>query len=189
MLRLLSLAAVFGLGLLMAGCATYGPVVVAPEPVAVTYASTQVHRGDRVKVTVYGEDNLNGVYDVDPAGNISIPLAGTVRAAGLAKKDLERAIARKYKSEYLQDPKVTVDLVALQPFYVMGEAEHQGTYDYKSGLNLMGAIATAGGLTYRASRDHVFIQHAGETYWTQYPINPSIGISPGDVIRIPERYF
>lgn len=189
MLRFSSLAGVLGLGLLMAGCATYGPVVVSPEPISVVYASTIVHPGDRIKVTVYGEENLNGVYDVDPSGNVSLPLAGTIRAAGLSKKVLERAITGRYKSDYLQDPKVTVDIVNLRPFYVMGEAERPAEYPYRTGLNVMGAISMAGGLTYRASRKHVFIQHAGNNYWTEYPIEPSIGIAPGDVIRIPERYF
>jgi protein involved in polysaccharide export with SLBB domain len=189
MWRSLCRAALFVVGLPLAGCATYGPVVVSPEPVAVVYNSTQVHAGDRIKVTVYGEENLNGVYDIDPAGNLSLPLAGTIRASGLSKQQLERLITGRYKSDYLQDPKVTVDIVNLRPFYVMGEAERNGEFPYRPGLNVMGAIATAGGLTYRASRDHLFIQHAGTNYWTKYPTEPSIAVAPGDVIRIPERYF
>jgi protein involved in polysaccharide export with SLBB domain len=189
MLRSLSFGALLGIGLLVTGCATYGPVAVSPEPISVIYASTKVQAGDKIKVTVYGEDNLNGIYDIDPAGNVSLPLAGTVRAAGRTKRDLERIITGRYKSDFLQDPKVTVDIVLLRPFYVMGEAERNGEFQYRTGLNVMGAIATAGGLTYRASRHHLFIQHAGNDYWTQYPIEPSIAIAPGDVIRIPERYF
>lgn len=189
MFRNLSLGAALFVALQMAGCATYGPVVVSPEPVAVSYASTQLHAGDRIKVVVYGEEGLNGVYDVDPSGNVSLPLAGTIRAAGQTKRSLEQTITRRYKSDYLQDPKVTVDIVNLRPFYVMGEAEHPGEFPYRTGLNLMGAVSMAGGLTYRGSRDHVFIQHTGEPFWTEYPIEPSIGIAPGDVIRIPERYF
>lgn len=189
MLRRLSLAALFGIGLPVAGCTTYGPVVVSPEPISVVYASTRLQAGDKIKVTVYGEDNLNGIYDIDPAGNVSLPLAGTVRAAGRTKRDLERTITSRYKSDFLQDPKVTVDIVTLRPFYVMGEAERPGEFQYRTGLNVMAAIATAGGLTYRASRNHLFIQHAGNDYWTKYPIEPSIAVAPGDVIRIPERYF
>lgn len=189
MWRSLCRVALLGLGLPLAGCATFGPVALSPEPISVVYNSTQVHAGDRIKVTVYGEENLNGVYDIDPAGNLSLPLAGTIRASGLSKQQLERLITGRYKSDYLQDPKVTVDIVTLRPFYVMGEAERQGEFPYRSGLNVMGAIATAGGLTYRASRHYVFIQHAGNNFWTRYPIEPSIAVAPGDVIRIPERYF
>src|SRR6186997_2513485 len=109
MIRYLSWVAALVIGLQVAGCYTdYGPVVVPLEPVALASGSTRVQVGDRIKVTVYGEDNLNGVYDIDAAGNVSLPLAGTVRAAGHSKRDLEREITRRYRSDFLQDPKVSV---------------------------------------------------------------------------------
>jgi protein involved in polysaccharide export with SLBB domain len=177
------------LGLLVAGCAAdMGPVAYFDGTVPGAVAPV-IQRGDKIKVTVYGEDNLNGIYDVDPSGSISIPLAGTVRAAGRSKGELQREIARRYKSEYLQDPKVTVEVVSFRPIYVLGEAEHPGEYPYKSGLNLISAVTTAGGFTYRANRDFVLIQHSGEEVWRQYPLSASVAIVPGDLIRIPERYF
>ena len=177
------------LGLLVAGCAAdMGPVAYFDGSVPNGTAPV-IQRGDKIKVTVYGEDNLNGIYDVDPSGSISIPLAGTIRAAGRSKIALQREIARRYKSEYLQDPKVTVEVVSFRPVYILGEAEHPGEYPYKSGLNLISAVTTAGGFTYRASRSYVLIQHAGEEVWVQYPLSASVAISPGDLIRIPERYF
>jgi polysaccharide export outer membrane protein len=159
------------------------------EPIATTYASTRISVGDRIKVTVYGEDNLNGVYDVDPAGNVSLPLAGTIRAAGHSKRDLEREITRRYRSDFLQDPKVTVDFAAYRPFYVMGEAEKPGEFPYRHGLNVISAVATAGGPTYRASRSSVLIKHAEQDVWVEYPMVPTIPVAPGDIIRVPERYF
>jgi protein involved in polysaccharide export with SLBB domain len=199
MIRSLSWVAALVIGLQVAGCYTdYGPVVVAMDPIATTSASapiaitspsTRIQVGDRIKVTVYGEDNLNGVYDVDAAGNVSLPLAGTIRAAGRSKLDLEREITRRYRSDFLQDPKVTVDHASSRPFYVMGEAEKPGEYPYRHGLTVISAIATAGGATYRASRSHVLIQHAGHTAWIQYPLLPEVPVAPGDIIRLPERYF
>jgi protein involved in polysaccharide export with SLBB domain len=194
MIKYLSWAAALVIGLQVAGCYTdYGPVVVPSEPVALASASasgsTRVQVGDRIKVTVYGEDNLNGVYDVDSAGNVSLPLAGTVRAAGHSKRDLEREITRRYRSDFLQDPKVTVDLASSRPFYVMGEAEKPGEYPYRNGLTVISAIATAGGATYRASRSHVLIQHPGQEVWVEYPLAPQVPVGPGDIIRLPERYF
>ena len=84
-------------------------------------------------------------------GSVSLPLAGTIKAAGRSKLELEREVARRYKSEYLQDPKVTVDVAVFKPFYIFGEAERPGEYPYKNGLNVLTAITTAGGLTYRPS--------------------------------------
>jgi protein involved in polysaccharide export with SLBB domain len=186
------------LSALVAGCApSYGPVAQAdsagpiarydgPLPAA---DSPRMQPGDKIKVTVYGEDNLNGIYEIDPSGSVSLPLAGTVMAAGRTKAELQRDIARRYKSEYLQDPKVTVDFASFRPIYILGEAEKPGEYPYKSGLNLISAVTAAGGFTYRASRDHVMIQHSGEEMWKEYPLSTSVAIAPGDLIRIPERYF
>ena len=181
-------AAIF-LGLLVAGCAAdMGPVAYFDGTVPGGVASV-IQRGDKIKVTVYGEDNLNGIYDVDPTGSISIPLAGTVRAAGRSRVELQREIARRYKSEYLQDPKVTVEVASFRPIYIFGEAEKPGEYPYRSGLNLISAVTMAGGFTYRASRTYVLVQHPGEEVWRQYPLSPLVAIVPGDLIRIPERYF
>jgi protein involved in polysaccharide export with SLBB domain len=191
MLRFLSWMAAVVIGLQVAGCYTdYGPVVVPLDPVAATsYASTAVQVGDRIKVTVYGEDNLNGVYDVDAAGNVSLPLAGTISAAGHSKRDLEREVTRRYRSDFLQDPKVTIDIATSRPFYVMGEAEKPGEFPYRNGLNVISAIATAGGPTYRASRSYVLVKHAAQDVWVEYPMLPTTPVAPGDIIRVPERYF
>src|SRR3954447_22418913 len=99
-------------------------------------AMLAIQQGDKIKVSVYGEDNLNGIYEVDPSGSVTMPLAGTVSAAGRSKIELQREIARRYKSEYLQDPKVTVEVVSFRPIYILGEAEKPGEYPFKSGLNL-----------------------------------------------------
>ena len=71
----------------------------------------------------------------------------------------------------------------------MGEAEKPGQYPYLSGLNVLTAITTAGGLTYRASRTTVLIQRAGEDVWKEYPMVSTVTVLPGDLIRIPQRYF
>jgi protein involved in polysaccharide export with SLBB domain len=192
MARCLAWIALLVTGGQLLGCAAdLGPVVVEPDGAVPSYAAPRLQRGDRIKVTVYGEDNLGGVFEIDPGGDVSLPLAGTVRAAGRTRVELEQEITKKYKSEYLQNPKVTIDFAGFRPFYVLGEAEHPGEYAYKAGLTLLDAIATAGGPTYRASNFSVRIKRAGEREWREYPLSSAIDVSvlPGDVIRIPERYF
>ena len=184
-------AAILAIGLQVAGCYTdFGPVVPAPEPVLGTKAITRFQTGDKLKVIVYGEDALSGVYDISSAGDVSMPLIGMVKAAGRTRAELQREIARKYSSgNYLQDPKVTVDVVEFRPIYVFGETLRPGAYPYKAGLNVLTAITVSGGFTYRASRDSVFVQHAGEDVWHECPLSASVLIAPGDLIRVPERYF
>jgi polysaccharide biosynthesis/export protein len=200
MFKYLGMLAAVAMGVLLSGCsANMGPVIPyqpRSEPLAYepstrpTAASLLViQKGDKIKVTVYGEDSLNGIYDVDPNGYVSLPLAGSVLAAGRSTSQLQKYITGKYRSEYLKDPKVSVEIAAYKPIYVMGEAASPGQQNYQSGMNLLNAIAAAGGLTYRASKSSVLIQHAGEDVWRETPMSASVRIMPGDIIRIPERYF
>jgi protein involved in polysaccharide export with SLBB domain len=158
----------------------------APMPLQ----ASKLQAGDKLRVSVFGEDKLTGDYEIDPGGNLSLPLTGTVQAAGLTKRELEQLISRKLSSaNYIKDPKVTVDIATFRPFYVLGEVEKPGEYPFRSGLNVMSAMAVAGGATYRASHSRVMIQRAGETEFKEYEISPKIGVYPGDLIKVPERYF
>lgn len=184
--------AVLLIGLQLAGCyRDYGAVPAEPDPVLRPgYAAPVLQPGEKLKVTVYGEEALTGPYDINPSGDISIPLIGTVRAAGHTRSELERELtARFVRGKYLQEPKVTVDVMEFRPIYVVGETLRPGAYPYKAGLNVLTAITLAGGPTYRASRDTVFLQHPGEVVWNEYPLSASILVGPGDLIRVPERYF
>jgi polysaccharide export outer membrane protein len=190
MTRRLVRSSAIALALLVAGCAA-GSITEAEQQTlaAAATAAPKVQPGDKIRVTVYGEDKLSGDYQIDQSGQISLPLAGTISAQGLTQAELEQALAKKFRSEYLRNPKVTVTISTLQPYYMMGEVEKPGEYQYKSGLNVLTALATAGGPTYRASRSVVQIQRKGETSMREYPVSVAVPTLPGDVIRVPERYF
>jgi polysaccharide export outer membrane protein len=173
------------------GSTALGPVAEADQTATIpaATASPRLQAGERIRVTVYGEASLSGDYQVDPSGFVSLPLAGTVKAEGLTQSELERELTKKFRSEYLRNPKVTVSVVEFRPFYIMGEIQKPGAYPYSSGLNILRAIAIAGGTTYRASKSTVEIQRAGQSDMREYPLAASIAILPGDTIRIPQRYF
>ena len=188
--RFLSRVAALVIGLQVAGCYNdFGPVVPAENPVSQVIVPTHLQPGDRIKVTVYGEDSLNGVYDIDPSGFVSLPLAGNVRAAGLTKVELQREITARYRREYLQNPQVTVEIVSFRPVYVMGEVAHPAEIPYRADMDVVSAITMAGGLTYRGSRSTVLIRHAGDEVWQEYAMLPTVMVAPGDIVRVPERYF
>ena len=130
---------------------------------AVATAPATLQPGDKIKVDVFGEDKLGGEYQLDQAGQVSVPLAGTIKAQGMTNAQLEQALAKKFRSEYLRNPKVTVTIATLTPYYVIGEVQKPGQFEYRSGLNVLTAMAIAGGPTYRASRNNVQIQRRGET--------------------------
>lgn len=193
MRRLSTWAAALAIGLLVSGCYTdLGPVVPGDlgEPVVRSplNIASRIQAGDRIRVIVYGEDTLSGLYDVSPSGTLSLPLIGTIRAVGRSRAELERQIANRY-SAFVKDTKVTISVVEFRPFYVMGEVLRPGKYPYESGLTAMSAISTAGGLTYRASQSVVLVQRSGEDVWHEYPLTGDVLVGPGDVVRVPERYF
>jgi polysaccharide export outer membrane protein len=162
-------------------------LAASPAP-ATTPAELRLAPGDKLRVMVFGEDKLSGEYQIDNAGSISLPLAGTLQGAGLTKPELEQAIAEKLKSN-LRNPKVTVDVTSYRPFYVLGEVQKPGEYQFRSGLNVLSAIAVAGGATYRASTSTVVIQRSGSNELKEFPQSPTVLVMPGDVVRVPERYF
>jgi polysaccharide export outer membrane protein len=191
--RYLKLAIAVLAGLQLAGCFTdYGPIEVQTRPVSLSGAGVATHlrAGDRIKINVYGEEALTGDYDISPSGYVTMPLIGAIRAAGRTQAELGRDIANKYRSGgLLQDPKVTVAVVQFRPFYVLGEAASPGEYPFRSGLTVHAAVAMAGGFTYRASKSFVLIRHAEDEVWKEYPLTEPVVIAPGDLIRVPERYF
>jgi protein involved in polysaccharide export with SLBB domain len=159
------------------------------EGLSTTSVELRLAPGDKLRVTVFGEDRLSGEYQIDNGGSLSLPLTGTIQGAGLTKSELEQAITTQLKSQYLRNPKVTVDVVSYRPFYVLGEVQKPGEYPFRSGLNVLSAIAIAGGATYRAVPSKVLIQRSGTTEEKEYPQSSTVLVMPGDVVRVPERFF
>jgi protein involved in polysaccharide export with SLBB domain len=189
--RSFRLAVCLAIGLQLGGCITdYGPVTTDSLPVPPTAVAASLQPGDQLKIIIFGEDALSGIYDISPAGTVSMPLIGTIVAAGRTRAEVERIITQAYANgKFLQEPKITVSVVSFRPFYIFGEVMTPGKYAYTSGVDILTAVATAGGFTYRASRSSVLIRHPGEEVWQEYSLAAPIAIQPGDLIRVPERYF
>lgn len=146
--------------------------------------------GDQVKITVFGEPDLTGPYEISGAGDVAFPLIGQVRAAGGTARDLEKRVAKKLKEGYLKNPTVSVEVLKYRPFFILGEVKHPGSYPYKNGLNVLNAVAMAGGYTYRAKSNVWMVTRAGDKKLQDHEItNGSFMVRPGDTIVVPERFF
>jgi protein involved in polysaccharide export with SLBB domain len=184
-----------GLSLVIAGCGNNGDLgPISPDQekaiIAAATESPRLQAGEKIRVTVYGESSLSGEYQIDPSGYVSLPLAGTIKAAGFTQGELEEQLVKQLgNGGYLKNPKVTVSIIEFRPFYILGEVEKPGAYPYVGGLNALSAIAIAGGTTYRASRSTILIQHPGEAGLHEYDLKTSVPVLPGDIIRVPARYF
>lgn len=146
--------------------------------------------GDKVHVNVYGEDALSGDFLVANNGGIALPLIGDVRAGGLTLASFQTAIQDKLtETGMVRAPRVSADVIAYRPFYILGEVNKPGQYPFSIGLTVTKAVATAGGFTYRANNRQVFITREGSTSETPVSVTAATPIGPGDTVRIGERMF
>jgi len=145
--------------------------------------------GDRVRVTVFGHDDLSGEFEVSVTGNISLPLIREVEAEGLTVAELEAAVAEALQPDYLRDPRVSVEMLNYRPFYIVGEVNAPGSYPYVNGMTVLNAVAVAGGYTFRARKNRVVIVRGPAEDQERLETGPQAEILPGDVIEIPERFF
>ena len=147
--------------------------------------------GDRLRVTVFGEEALSKEYIVTSAGDLAFPLLGDLPAAGKTSGELAKDITTGLDAGYLNDPRVNIEVLNYRPFYILGEVTKSGEFPYSDDLTALQAIALAGGYTYRAEQRRVFIRRAGEQEERTYELNSgrSVYVRPGDTIRVGERYF
>lgn len=145
--------------------------------------------GDRLRLKVYNDADLTGEYEVNSAGFVSVPLLGQVQATGLTTSQLEKTIAVRMKGRFAQDPKINVEIASYAPFYIYGEVKKAGQYPFQPGLTVADAIATAGGLTYRANETKIYVQRAGSHIQQTVTLDVPARIYPGDNIRVSERIF
>ena len=151
--------------------------------------SYRLGAGDKMKITVYGEQDLSGEFLVSSNGRVQFPLIGEIQAVNLTAQEFAKALTAELGAKYLRNPKVSIEIQTFRPFYIIGEVNKPGEYAYESGLSLHGAVALAGGYTYRANDSNVYIRRVGSDAETSMRVTGQIKIYPGDVVRIPERFF
>jgi polysaccharide export outer membrane protein len=168
---------------------TMGSMPIAPIGEGITDEHYKLGSGDKLRVTVYGEEDLSGEFLVDGSGQVQMPLIGQVKAAGLTIHDFVGEVTKALENGYLKDPKISVEVENYRPFYIMGEVNKPGEYPYENGLTVQGAVALAGGYTYRADDNDVYIRHVGTTREVTLPADSTTRIAPGDIVRVAERLF
>ena len=162
-----------------------------PMPVAPVESDYTLGAGDRVRIIVYGEDQLSGEYNISSKGDIAFPLIGNVAATGHSTREVQDAIRTSLASGYIKQPRVSVEVLDYRPFFILGEVTKPGQYPYVNGMTVQQAVATAGGYTYRASTRKVYIKHPADTQ--EYTVDlrgaAPVPVRPGDTVRVAERFF
>ena len=133
-------------------------------------------------------------------------LAGQIRAGGLTPAALENVLKARLKGKFTEEPDVTVSLVAIKPLeedlkpriFITGEVLRPGFYVMRTRLDIMQAIAEAGGFSpFAATRriqvrrkingaDSIFVFNYND-FFSGTNLADNIDLRAGDILIIPER--
>ena len=168
-------------------------------------ASYRIQPGDQLQITVLEDETLNRQLLVTPDGQISVPLAGTVRVSGQTVGAVEEIIADRLTSNFAVRPNVFVALTAVDPsaglfkVFVLGQVNSPGTIEVEAGTTLLQALALAGGPANFAAAKRIQLRRTDASgqerlYLFNYKaverggsIQSMIALREGDVILVPER--
>jgi len=146
--------------------------------------------GDKIRVIVLQDTEFSGDYEINAAGSISARMLGPIQVVGLTAGEVEEMLRERYRSQgYLVSPRLSVELTAMRPFYILGEVTRVGQFPYVSCLRVIQAVAIAGGFTRRAGRTRLTIKRYYATSAEEELVTEDTLVEPGDVIRVPERWF
>lgn len=178
----------------------------AVQPALAQSAGYRIQPGDELAITVLEDDTLNRTALVLPDGQISVPLAGTIRASGQSVDSVEKIIADRLASNFAVRPSVFVSVVQVAeegptfPIFVMGQVENAGKIEVESGTTLLQAVALAGGPARFAATKRIQLRRMDpatgqeKLYLFNYKalerggsIQSMITLREGDVIIVPER--
>jgi polysaccharide export outer membrane protein len=101
--------------------------------------------GDRLTVTVFGQPELSGVYQVNGKGEIELPVVGEISVNQLTIKEAEKRTEERLTAGYVNHPVVSITISELRPIYVVGDVKAPGSFPYRHGAMVMNAVAQAGG--------------------------------------------
>ena len=160
-----------------------------PPPPSDSFSNYELAPGDRIKVDVFNHVDLSGEYTLNDEGRFSMPLIGTVEANGLTPLKLEDLLISMLKPDYLVNPRVFIQVMNSRLYYLIGEVAGKGAFPYKSGMTYLTAIANAGGYTYRAKQDFVFVVRGDDPDQNELKLSVEEKVQPGDIIRVAERLF
>lgn len=162
---------------------------------------------DQVAVEVFGEDDLRTSGRLNAEGNLSLPLLGSVHLSGLTLTQATARVTELYARDYLINPKVNVMLVgyAKRRFTMLGQVNRPGSFEMPegspTGIDLLEAVAMAGGYTRIAAPERITVRRKGPNGDEILKVdgkrlargaggaNSSFKVQPGDTITVGESIF
>jgi polysaccharide export outer membrane protein len=173
-----------------------------------TTADAQALRpGDSVHISVWQDPKLDQTVIIGPDGTFGFPLAGHIRAGGLSPQAIESELRTRLQKNYTGPLDITVSLVGVNKddedstkprVYITGEVLRPGPVIIKPRIDLMQAIALAGGLGPFAAKQRIQLHRKTNGVETTFVFNynaylagadaaENINLQSGDIIIVPER--
>ena len=142
--------------------------------------------GDVVKVKIWREKDLDGEFQVDETGRITLPLLGSVNVKGIPWAILRDSLQALYRRE-LKAP--AVSLTPFRRVYVLGEVTKPGLYLADPTMSVAGVVAMAGGATPLGDMHRLRVMRAGRTVLDKGAIEAQLlsGVQSDDQIFVDQR--
>jgi polysaccharide export outer membrane protein len=133
------------------------PAAEAREGAAVSSAFV-VGAGDELTLRVWRHDDFAKDLNVDPQGDVYIPMLGRVHIAGMTMNEVREMLAQRL-AKYIVDPQVDVSISSVRSrrAYILGEVRDPGIQTFYHDLYFMDALTTAGGFGQDANLDEVLL--------------------------------
>jgi len=175
------------------------PAPLAPpgRSAAVSGGDYRIGAGDVLNVDVWKDPVLTRLLAVLPDGKVAYPLIGELTAAGKTVEQLKKEIAGKL-ARYMKDPVGTVEVRQMNSLniYVLGRVHTPGRTVLSSNVNVLQALAIAGGPTPYANRTQIriFRQEGTRTLIIPFDydevtegknLESNIVLKRGDVVYVP----
>lgn len=169
------------------------PVPETVQPAARASAPTErgayrLGTGDKLKVTIYNNDKLSGEYPIGGDGKVALPMLGRVAVGGMTLDEVSNVLTNLLADGYFVNPRVTVDIAAYRPVYILGEVQKPGEYAFAENMTVYRLVAQAGGFTYRANKKKMRVRHDSQPSNESKIAEDSV-VQPGDTIIVSQRYF
>src|SRR5436309_5760504 len=178
-----------------------GAVSAAPSNIGVSAPAGYILiPNDQVAVEVFGEDDLRTNGRLNGEGNLSVPLLGSIHLAGLTLTQAATKLTDLYARDYLVNPRVNVMLVGYtkRRFTMLGQINRPGSYEMPEGspqgIDLLEAIAMAGGYTRIAAPEKVSVRRGNQVIRVDAKRQArgnhgAFTVQPGDTITVGESIF
>ena len=178
------------------------PTNIRPTP------SYSIALTDRLRITVYQEEDLSVIARVDAKGTVNLPLVGEVNVVGKTVSEAQKIIEASYQTgRYLKNPQVTINIEEYAPreVSIQGMVRNPGRYPLpiEATMTVLELVTKAGGLTDTAKGTAITVTRiTREGKKSVFNIDveslikgrdrakatdDSLILLPGDIVYVPER--